>query len=52
MAETTDARFGEPLFGEVEFSEQPDATLVQTVSRLAATAPSLTRTVPERRVTT
>lgn len=52
MAEEEDARFGEPLFGETEFGEQPTATLIQTASNITRTASGLIRTTPERRITT
>ncbi len=46
-----DARFGEPLFGEVEFGDQPAATLIQTASSIVNTSSGLIRTTPERRIT-
>lgn len=52
MSDTQDdARFGEPLFGEVEFSEKPAATLIQTASSISKTTSGLIRATPERRIT-
>lgn len=51
MPEQEDARFGEPLFGEAEFGDQPEPTLVQTASRLTKTSASLIQTSQGRRIT-
>jgi len=49
MPNTNDAQFGEPLFGEVEFGEQPAATLIEARSEITATASSWTVATSERR---
>lgn len=49
MADVNDARFGEPLFGEVEFGEQPAATLIEARSEITTAASSLIVATSERR---
>ena len=44
------AQFGDPLFGEEEFGEVPEATLIQARSQVQiAVTSSLVKATPERR---
>lgn len=44
-----DAQFGDPLFGEAEFGEQPAATLIEARTALTEASSSLVDAVSESR---